>query len=68
MIAFDDDRFEYVQIDWDEFETEVGAEMSDMARWFDAEGYAVDVDSLRARYPNLKTLEDYLRIAGWDDQ
>ena len=57
---------QYVQIDWDEFETEVGAEMSDMVRWFDAEGYAVDVDSLRARYPNLKTLEDYLQIAGWN--
>lgn len=58
---------QYVQIDWDEFETEVGAEMSDMARWFDAEGYAVDVDGLRARYPGLKTLEDYLQIAGWNE-
>lgn len=57
---------QYVQVDWDEFEVEVGAEMSDMTRWFDADGYSVDVVGLRARYPELKTLEDYLLAEGWD--
>ena len=59
---------EYVQIDWDDYEIALGAEMSDMVRWFDNEGYSVDVEGLRSRYPGLMTVQDYLLTAGWNDR
>ena len=39
-----------------------------MVRWFDEEGYSVDVAGLRSRYPDLMTLKDYLLAAGWNDR
>ena len=59
---------QYIQINWDDYESALGAEMSDMARWFDEEGYSVDVAGLRSRYPDLMTVEDYLLAAGWNDR
>lgn len=59
---------QYIQIDWDDYEIALGAEMSDMVRWFDNEGYSVDVEGLRSRYPGLMTVQDYLLIAGWNDR
>jgi uncharacterized protein YbjT (DUF2867 family) len=57
---------QYVQIDWDDYEIAAGAEISDMVRWFDSEGYSVDVADLRSRYPGLMTFRDYLHTAGWN--
>jgi hypothetical protein len=36
-------------------------------RWYDEVGYSADTERLRARYPNLTTLEKYLRTTGWEN-
>jgi uncharacterized protein YbjT (DUF2867 family) len=36
-------------------------------RWYDEVGYEADVEGLRARYPDLISLEQYLRATGWED-
>ncbi len=36
-------------------------------RWYDEVGYEADVDGLRENYPELITLEQYLRATGWED-
>jgi len=57
--AFDRD-FEHVQPSWDEFESEMGEEITEMYRWFENEGYAVDIDELRESHPNLQTASEFL--------
>lgn len=56
----------YLQTDWADFEAENGAEMTEMLRWFDETGYSADVTALRARYPKLTTVEQYLVLDGWN--
>ena len=56
----------YVQTDWGEFEAANGPEMTEMLHWFDETGYSADVEGLRARYPGLTTVEEYLFLAGWN--
>ncbi len=36
-------------------------------RWYENVGYEADVDSFRQRYPNLTTLDGYLRATGWEN-
>ena len=55
------------QVSWNRFEEQAGLEIADMYRWFDAKGYDVDVAGLRARYPELLTVEQYLLSLGWGD-
>ena len=57
---------QHIQIDWDDFESAAGAEISEMVRWFDEKGYSVDVTGLRSRYPGLMTLGDYLLASRWN--
>jgi len=53
-------EFTYVQPSWEEFEAQSGEEIAQMVRWFEDEGYSVDIAALRARYSNLKTVPDFL--------
>ena len=39
--------------------------MRPLFRWYDEVGYSADVDAWRQRYPQLLTLEQYLRNEGW---
>ena len=48
------------QIAWEDFEADAGGEIAIMYRWFEDEGYSVDVDVLRERYPNLVTAREFL--------
>ena len=48
-------------IPWSDYEARSGREMTVMMRWFDRTGYDVDVPGLRADYPWMVELEDYLR-------
>lgn len=58
-------EFEYVQPSWEDFEAEAGEEIADMVRWFEDGGYSVDIDALKARYPNLQTAAEFLsELAG----
>jgi uncharacterized protein YbjT (DUF2867 family) len=36
-------------------------------RWYDEVGYTADVKGLREQYPQLMTLEQYLRATGWEN-
>ena len=56
----------YEQITWGAYEERAGHEMSVMLRWFDEVGYGVDIASLRSRYPDLLTYEQFLAKQGWD--
>lgn len=53
------------RITWDEFESRAGEEMTLMYRWFDEPGYQVDLAALRERYPDLTTMEEYVRSLDW---
>lgn len=55
----------YKKIPWDQFEVTTGPEMTLMYRWFDGPGYQVDLNALRAQYPNLTTMKEYLSSLGW---
>ena len=48
------------QISWGTYESEAGEEMTVMYRWFENDGYSVDIEALRERYPNLMTARDFL--------
>ncbi len=57
---------EYVRMPWDEYESLVEPELTEMSRWFEADGYDVDIGRLRSLYPDLISVEEHLRLAGWD--
>jgi uncharacterized protein YbjT (DUF2867 family) len=48
-------------ISWDDYEARFGAESAIMSRWFDEDGYRVDLAALRRAYPDLMTFEQYFR-------
>ncbi len=56
----------YEQVPWDAFEAQAGEEMTAMLRWFEDDGYQVDVAALRAEHPSLSTLDEYLASLPWD--
>jgi uncharacterized protein YbjT (DUF2867 family) len=53
------------QISWGSYEQDAGEELTLMMRWFDQEGYSVDVDALRRQYPGLLTYEQFMRDLDW---
>ncbi|PWU18142.1 MAG: NmrA/HSCARG family protein [Verrucomicrobia bacterium] len=55
----------YVQVPWDQFEQNMGEEMTKMYRWFEEVGYHVDINALRKEYPKLATLDQVLRQQDW---
>jgi len=48
------------QVDWAAFELDAGKEIAAMYRWFENDGYAVDIAALRERYPDLVTAREFL--------
>lgn len=52
---------EHVQVSWEDYESEAGAEITAMQRWFSEYGYDVNVEELRRQYPNLLTVRDWLQ-------
>jgi uncharacterized protein YbjT (DUF2867 family) len=56
----------YSQAPWDQIEAQMGEELTIMWRWFNAVGYEADISALRQEYPELTTLERYLRSHGWE--
>lgn len=58
-------KIKYLQVPWDEFEKDQGEAMTVMGKWFEDVGYSVDVENLRAQYPWLMTLEQYLQENAW---
>ncbi len=58
---------EYVQVSWADYESAAGEELTIMYRWFASDGYSVDIDALRERYPNLTSAEEFLRAMEWGE-
>lgn len=57
----------YTQMPLDEFLETFPKPLRPLFRWYDEFGYSVDTAALRARYPNLTTLDQYLRATGWEN-
>jgi uncharacterized protein YbjT (DUF2867 family) len=56
----------YYQVPWDQFEEQMGEEITVMYRWFNDIGYEADIAALQQEYPELTTFERYLRAHGWE--
>jgi hypothetical protein len=56
---------QYVQVPMAEFRRTSGEELATMFTWFNQVGYGADLPTLRAIYPALTTLEQWLRRTGW---
>ncbi len=57
----------YYQVPWDQFREQMGEEFAVMYEWFNEVGYEADILALRSEYPELTTLEQYLRGHGWEN-
>lgn len=51
------------QVTWGAFESNAGEEMTIMYRWFESDGYSVDLAELRGRYSELVTARKFLAEA-----
>lgn len=58
---------DYYQVPWDQFEEQMGEEFAVMYRWFNEVGYEANIGTLKETYPELTTLEQYLRSHGWEE-
>jgi uncharacterized protein YbjT (DUF2867 family) len=56
----------YYQVPWDQFEEQMGEEITVQYRWFNDMGYEADIAALQQEYPELTTFERYLRAHGWE--
>ncbi len=56
----------YYQVPWDQFEEQVGTEVTLNSRWINDVGYEADIAALQQEYPELTTFERYLRSHGWE--
>jgi uncharacterized protein YbjT (DUF2867 family) len=56
----------YYQVPWNQFEEQMGEEVTVNYRWFNDVGYEADIAALRQEYPELSTFERYLRSHGWE--
>ena len=50
----------YVQQSWEEYEQQQGSDMTVMQKWFESDGYTIDIAALRKEFPWLSTLKGYL--------
>lgn len=55
----------YTQISWEEWG--MPPPLVDLYKWYETSGFTVDVAGLRRKYPNLYTMERYLRENGWEN-
>jgi uncharacterized protein YbjT (DUF2867 family) len=55
----------YVQVPMTELRRTRGEDQATMFTWFNQVGYGADLPTLRAIYPALTTLEQWLRRTGW---
>jgi hypothetical protein len=57
----------YVRLPREEFLQTFPPPLRPLFRWYDEVGYSTDTAGWRKRYPNLLTLEQYLRATGWEN-
>jgi hypothetical protein len=56
----------YYRVPWDQIEEQMGEEATLNLRWINDVGYEADIAALRQEYPELTSLERYLRSHGWE--
>jgi uncharacterized protein YbjT (DUF2867 family) len=57
----------YVRQPLEEYLQSFPPPLQPLFRWYDEVGYSADTAGWRERYPNLITLEQYLRATGWEN-
>jgi uncharacterized protein YbjT (DUF2867 family) len=57
----------YNQLPLDEYLETFPKPLRPLFRWYEEVGYSADVEGLRRQYPDLITLDQYLRATGWED-
>jgi len=57
----------YTQLPLEQYLQTMPQPLRPLFQWYDEVGYTADVVALRQRYPNLITLEQYLRATGWEN-
>jgi len=62
-----DREITYTRMPLDEYLQTMPRGLRPLFRWYDEVGYEADVAAYRASYPNLITLEEYLRATGWEN-
>lgn len=50
----------YVQVSWDQFERNMGRELTVMYRWFQETGFHFDIEEVRREYPPTRTFNRWL--------
>jgi len=55
----------YVQISWDQFEKNMGRELTVMYHWFEEKGFHLNIEEMRREYPLTHTFNRWLD-AYWD--
>jgi uncharacterized protein YbjT (DUF2867 family) len=58
---------QYLQPSWEQFRQAAGEEYTVMYQWFERVGYEADIGALRRIYPQLTTVEQYLRSHHWEN-
>jgi uncharacterized protein YbjT (DUF2867 family) len=57
----------YTQLPLEQYLQTMPQPLRPLFQWYDEVGYSADVAGLRERYPNLITLDEYLRATGWEN-
>ncbi|HKD09244.1 MAG TPA: NmrA/HSCARG family protein [Bryobacteraceae bacterium] len=55
-------KVSYVPVPWERFEQQAGKEMTTMFRWFEREGYHVDIPGVRLERPQLMRFERWASL------
>ncbi|MGH7170017.1 MAG: NmrA/HSCARG family protein, partial [Gemmataceae bacterium] len=55
----------YVQVSWDQFEKNMGRELTVMYHWFEEKGFHFDIEQVRREYPLTHTFNRWLE-ACWN--
>ena len=50
----------YVQISWDQFEKNMGRELTVMSHWFEEKGFHFNIEEVRREYPVTHTFDQWL--------
>jgi hypothetical protein len=50
----------YVQVSWDQFEKNMGRELTVMYHWFEEEGFHFNIEHVRREYPQTHNFNQWL--------
>jgi len=53
----------YVQVSWDQFEKNMGRELTVMYHWFEEKGFHYSIEDVRREYPQTHSFERWLEVS-----